>query len=64
MQCMCNTQLGYTGVSGGFYCNCGLGFALVVVNTVHCGCNANCGHVWISSSPLKCGCNPLTGHTG
>ncbi|CAL6077811.1 Hypothetical_protein [Hexamita inflata] len=65
--CVCDSSLGYTGVSGGCYCNFGIGLTQIIDNNgvKSCGCNQNTGHVLdASSSSLSCKCDSSTGHSG
>ncbi|CAL6114582.1 Growth_factor receptor cysteine-rich domain superfamily [Hexamita inflata] len=65
--CVCDSSLGYTGVSGGCYCNFGIGLTQIIDNNgvKSCGCNQNTGHVLdASSSTLSCKCDSSTGHSG
>ncbi|CAL6045805.1 Conserved_hypothetical protein [Hexamita inflata] len=65
--CVCDSSLGYTGVSGGCYCNFGVGLIQAIDNNgvKSCVCKSSNGHVLDAASPsVSCKCDASTGHAG
>ncbi|CAL6077825.1 Hypothetical_protein [Hexamita inflata] len=64
--CVCDSTLGFVGVSGSCFCNFGAGLSQTVTGSVKsCGCNQQAGSVLDGAAPsLSCKCDASTGHAG
>ncbi|CAL6114581.1 Hypothetical_protein [Hexamita inflata] len=64
--CVCDSTLGFVGVSGSCFCNFGAGLSQTVTGSVKsCGCNQQAGSVLDGAAPsLSCKCDATTGHAG